>query len=109
MTHVCLTSPAHHQTLAIEGEPRPSMSPSMVQVVTADLMGEANVWVTSRACNHTLSIERPATSPPLLQVVTADVMGEANVPAAPQMDMWGLGIVAFELMTAQRFFPPGKA
>jgi hypothetical protein len=42
-----------------------------------------------------------------LQVVGADVMGEANVSAEPPMDMWSLGVIAFELLTDRGFYPAG--
>lgn len=39
------------------------------------------------------------------EVVSADVMGDASVPADRSMDLFSLGVIAFELLTNSRFYP----
>lgn len=50
------------------------------------------------ACRHHLS-----------QLPAADMCGEATIAADPSMDMFSLGVLAWEVMTGKRFFGGGWA
>ena len=38
------------------------------------------------------------------EVVAADLMGEPSVAAAPALDAWPLGVIAFEVLAGRRFY-----
>lgn len=41
---------------------------------------------------------------PLLQIPAADLLGEATLAAEHSMDLFALGILAYEVMTGKRFY-----
>ncbi len=49
----------------------------------------------------------PALLPALPQLPAADMSGEASIAADPSMDMFSLGVLAWEVMTGKRFFGGG--